>query len=54
MQRTTAKMFYRLHNSISSPAIPENVGDFRLMGRKVVEALGGSEQLNSQQKEGTD
>ncbi|MBQ6112590.1 MAG: glycosyltransferase family 2 protein, partial [Synergistaceae bacterium] len=40
LKRTTAKMFYKLHNSISSPALPENVGDFRLMDRKVVDALG--------------
>lgn len=39
LKRTTAKMFYKLHNSISSPPLPENVGDFRLMDRKVVDAL---------------
>jgi len=39
LKRTTAKMFYRLHNLISNPEIPENVGDFRLIDRKVIEAL---------------
>ena len=39
-KRLTAFLFYRLHNSISSePVLPENVGDFRLMDRKVVEAI---------------
>lgn len=39
LKRTTAKMFYRLHNLISNPEIPENVGDFRLIDRKVINAL---------------
>lgn len=39
LKRKTAEWFYRLHNAISEPAIPPNVGDFRLMDRKVVEAL---------------
>ena len=39
LKRVTAQMFYRFHNRISRPKIPENVGDFRLMDRKVVEAL---------------
>src|SRR5688500_5694246 len=39
-KRLTAFLFYRLHNSISSePLLPENVGDFRLMDRKVVDAI---------------
>ena len=38
-KRKTAEWFYRLHNSISEPAIIPNVGDFRLMDRKVVDAL---------------
>ena len=40
LKRITALMFYRVHNAISNPHIPENVGDFRLMDRCVVEALG--------------
>lgn len=39
LKRTTAKMYYKTHNSISDFKIPENVGDFRLMDRCVVEAL---------------
>jgi glycosyltransferase involved in cell wall biosynthesis len=38
-KRTTALMFYRLHNALSSLQIPENVGDYRLMDRVVVDAL---------------
>jgi glycosyltransferase involved in cell wall biosynthesis len=39
LKRKTAEWFYQLHNSISSPPIPENVGDFRLLNRSAVEAL---------------
>jgi polyisoprenyl-phosphate glycosyltransferase len=39
LKRKTAAWFYRFHNRMSSNPIPENVGDFRLMDRKVVEAL---------------
>ncbi|MEN4735799.1 glycosyltransferase family 2 protein [Pantoea agglomerans] len=39
MKRKTAEWFYRLHNKISSPKIEENVGDFRLMSRTVVESI---------------
>jgi len=39
MKRRTAAWFYRLHNRLSTTKIPENVGDFRLMDRAVVEAL---------------
>ena len=38
-KRASAKWFYRIHNKIASPMLPENVGDFRLMDRCVVEAL---------------
>jgi glycosyltransferase involved in cell wall biosynthesis len=38
-KRTSALLFYRLHNTLSSLKIPENVGDFRLMDRVVVDAL---------------
>jgi glycosyltransferase involved in cell wall biosynthesis len=38
-KRHSAKWFYKIHNKIADPAIPENVGDFRLMDRKVVDAL---------------
>ncbi|WP_164120331.1 glycosyltransferase family 2 protein [Serratia marcescens] len=39
MKRKTAEWFYRVHNKISKPAIEENVGDFRLMTREVVESI---------------
>lgn len=39
LKRTTASWFYRLHNVVSEIRIPQNVGDFRLMDRCVVEAL---------------
>jgi glycosyltransferase involved in cell wall biosynthesis len=39
LKRKTAELFYRFHNSIADTAIPENVGDFRLMDRSVVAAL---------------
>ncbi|PZL95116.1 glycosyltransferase [Pantoea graminicola] len=39
MKRKTAEWFYRLHNKISSPKIEENVGDFRLMSREIVEHI---------------
>ncbi|HTJ90205.1 MAG TPA: glycosyltransferase family 2 protein [Acidocella sp.] len=35
----TAAWFYQLHNRLSKTKIPENVGDFRLMDRVVVNAL---------------
>ena len=38
-KRTSALLFYRLHNALSNLKIPENVGDFRLMDRIVVDAL---------------
>lgn len=38
-KRKSATLFYRIHNKISEPKIPENVGDFRLMDRSVIEAL---------------
>lgn len=38
-KRTTALMFYRIINSMSRVSLPENVGDFRLLDRRVVEAL---------------
>ena len=37
--RGTAKVFYRLMNRLSDIKIPIDVGDFRLMDRKVVQAL---------------
>jgi glycosyltransferase involved in cell wall biosynthesis len=39
LKRKSAEMFYKLHNKISSPKIEENVGDFRLMSREVVDNI---------------
>jgi glycosyltransferase involved in cell wall biosynthesis len=39
LKTTTARMFYAWFNRISDTAIPPNVGDFRLLDRRVVEAL---------------
>ncbi|MGY8493059.1 glycosyltransferase family 2 protein [Serratia marcescens] len=39
LKRKSAAWFYKLHNKISSPKIEENVGDFRLMSREVVENI---------------
>jgi polyisoprenyl-phosphate glycosyltransferase len=39
LKRKTAEAFYRIHNSLSDVKVPENVGDFRLMDRRVVDAL---------------
>ena len=39
LKRKTAEIFYRFHNRLSTIRIPENVGDFRLMDRVVVDAL---------------
>lgn len=38
-KRVSSRWFYRIHNMMAEPVIPENVGDFRLMDRTVVEAL---------------
>jgi hypothetical protein len=38
-KRTTAHLFYRFIGRMGNVEIPENVGDFRLMDRRVVEAL---------------
>ena len=39
IKRKTAEIFYRFHNILSTIQIPENVGDFRLMDRVVIDAL---------------
>ncbi|EAB8209627.1 glycosyltransferase family 2 protein [Salmonella enterica] len=39
LKRKSAEWFYKLHNQISNPKIEENVGDFRLMSREVVENI---------------
>lgn len=39
LKRKTAEWFYHLHNKISTPKIEENVGDFRLLSREVVDNI---------------
>ena len=39
MKRTTARLFYKVHNALSEVPLPEDVGDFRLLDRAVVDAL---------------
>ena len=39
LKRITAQLYYKFHNKIARPAIPENVGDFRLITRKVLNAI---------------
>lgn len=39
LKRNSAGWFYRLFNAVSEFKIPENVGDYRLMSRRVVEAI---------------
>lgn len=38
-KRTSAELFYRLFNRLAEAPIPSNAGDFRLMDRRVVEAV---------------
>jgi len=38
-KRLSAELFYQFHNKISDIKIPNNVGDYRLMSRKVVTAI---------------
>jgi glycosyltransferase involved in cell wall biosynthesis len=38
-KKMTARLFYRIINRLSEVPIPENIGDFRLLSRRVVEAL---------------
>ena len=39
LKQKTASWFYKLHNKISSPKIEENVGDFRLLSRSIVDNI---------------
>ncbi len=39
MKSVSARFFYKLINKLSDSHIPENVGDFRLMDKRVVEAV---------------
>jgi len=39
LKKTTAALFYRLMRQLSDVPLPSNAGDFRLMSRRVVDAL---------------
>jgi glycosyltransferase involved in cell wall biosynthesis len=39
LKHRSASMFYRIHNWIAQQKIPQDVGDFRLIDRKVLDAL---------------
>jgi hypothetical protein len=39
LKRATAGLFYRVFNGLSDQPIPQSAGDFRLMDRKVIEAV---------------
>lgn len=39
LKRSTSHVFYRLHNVVAERPIPADVGDFRLLDRKVVQAI---------------
>lgn len=39
IKRSTSSIFYKLIDKISDTDIPENVGDFRLIDRKVIDAI---------------
>ena len=41
LKRNTAHWFYKVFNHISEYPIPENVGDFRLLDRRVVDVIKG-------------
>ncbi|MCG9666174.1 glycosyltransferase family 2 protein [Vibrio mediterranei] len=38
-KKLTAELFYKFHNAVAQVEIPENVGDFRLINRRVVQAI---------------
>jgi len=38
-KKTTANIYYHFHNIIADIALPENVGDFRLLDKSVIAAL---------------
>lgn len=45
-KKLTARLFYRVFNSLSDYPIPEDAGDFRLMSRRAVDALLGLKERN--------
>lgn len=45
-KRVSAGMYYRAHNAMSDDKIPEHAGDFRLLDRRVVDAIGRMPERN--------
>ncbi|WP_076411828.1 glycosyltransferase family 2 protein [Shewanella sp. UCD-KL12] len=45
-KRFSAAAFYRVINSMSDSAVPENVGDFRLLSRQVVDSINSLPERN--------
>ena len=45
-KKTTAKLFYRALNQMSDTQFPVDVGDFRIMDRKVINAFNGLKEKN--------
>ena len=39
LKKISAKLFYKIHNNISDITIPNDIGDYRLMSRKVINAI---------------
>ncbi len=39
LKKTTSRLFYRLYNTLSDIHIPHDAGDFRLLDRRVIDAL---------------
>ena len=39
VKRTTSSWFYRVYNTLSDTSIPNDTGDFRIMDRRVIDAL---------------
>ena len=39
LKRTTAKLFYKIYNLMTRSPIPYNAGDYRLIDRKVIDAI---------------
>ena len=46
LKRKTAQWFYYFHNKISNTKIEENVGDFRLLDKKIVQSIIQLEERN--------
>lgn len=46
LKKTTAHLFYRVINRLSEVPVPEDVGDFRLLSRRAIDALNLLEERN--------